>query len=425
MGLNRAPSLYQRLSALAARRRGRATDTADGSPAADAPELADAPVAGQRPAGLVLWCHAQSAEDLAPVEALVPRLAAMLGEPVATVATAPAGALQSARSIRPETIFQPAPSGFPAGAERFLSHWRPDLGVVSGPGLPEALLRAAGARGIPLFWVNAVCKRPASRWRPWTADAPFHAFTRVFPMSRRDAEELRQSGVAPELIDFRGPVQEAPLALPCDETERDAIARKLASRPVWLATAVGDASAQAVSDAHRHASRMSHRLLLVAVPDAADGGPALARRFEDDGWTVGLRSAGDRPMSETQVFVADVAGEMGLWYRLAPITFAAATLDPDGDGPNPFDPAALGSAVVHGPHAGAHAARFDRLALAGASRPVASGEELGPTISELLAPDRTAALAEAAWRVTSNGAEAADRVLDALATALDGGGAGT
>ncbi len=422
MGSNPTQSLYERVSALAGGLRRRKTAQPPLPKQSDSAEPGQASLPDVRPDGILLWCHGRSAEDLAPVEALVPHLGGMLGEPVTALATT--SAMDEGR-LRTQTLHLPTVPDTSDAADRFLSQWRPDLGVVAGAEVPAALVQAAAQRGVPLFWVNATWSRPTSRWRSWAADAPFDHFSRVFPATGRDVQELRQSGVPAERIDTRGPLRETPLALPCNEVERVAFARRLASRPVWLAAAVGDTSVADVSAAHRHASRMSHRLLLVAVPDEPQAGPALAQRFETDGWAVALRSAGDRPDAETQVFVADVPGEMGLWYRLAPITFLAATLDPGGKGPSPFEPAALGSAVIHGPHTGSHGARFERLSLAGASRPIASGQELGAAIAELLAPDKTAALAEAAWRVTSEGADVADRVLDALATAIEGDRGGT
>jgi len=351
--------------------------------------------------------------------ALLPQVSRSVGEVVLAVATTPlpAEALPDGRVHG--WLVQPDNS---QASERFLDIWRPDLGVIVGADLPEALLRLAAARHLPLFWVNARLQRRQSRWRAKATDLPFEAFSSIFPATRRDALDLRQAGADPTRLDLEGQLREVPAPLTCNEYERDTLARRIGSRPVWLAAGVSETTFAAVSNAHRHASRMSHRLLLVAEAGPPGSGRDIAERFQADGWSVGLRSAGDRPDSDTQVFVADLPGEMGLWYRLAPISFMAATLSPDCDGPSPFDPATLGSAVVHGPFTGQQAARYERLAVAGATRAIGSAGDLGPAVAELLAPDKTAALAEAAWRVTSEGAEVSDRVLEALASALEGAG---
>jgi 3-deoxy-D-manno-octulosonic-acid transferase len=236
--------------------------------------------------------------------------------------------------LGPGVIHQLAPADAQTATAKFLDHWRPDVGIICGGALHTTLIRAAKARGVPVFWVNAPWERSGQRWRRWASDTGMTDFVRIFPATRRDADELRLTGVDPERIEIRGLLREAPVPLPCNEAERDALARRLASRPVWLAAGLGAATFAAVEAAHRHASRLSHRLLLVAVPEEAGQGRALADRFEAEGWEVGLRSAGDRPDAETQVFVADTEGEMGLWYRLAPVSFLAATLDPEGTGPS-------------------------------------------------------------------------------------------
>ncbi|MGI1662316.1 3-deoxy-D-manno-octulosonic acid transferase [Palleronia sp. KMU-117] len=419
MGANPALTLLRKVSALAGTLRWRGPVGDDARAQALDAEVA-LPQVPDRPAGRLIWCHGATTDDVAPIESLVPRLSQAMGEGFGLLATTP-GPLADMR-LGPGVLHQPAPGDSALATSRFLDHWRPDVGIICGGALHTALIQAAKARGVPLFWVNAPWERSSHRWRRWASDTGMADFVRIFPATRRDADELRLTGVDPERIEIRGLLREAPVPLPCNEAERDALARRLASRPVWLAAGLGDTTFVAVEAAHRHASRLSHRLLLVAVPDEAGGGRALADRFEAEGWEVGLRSAGDRPNAETQVFVADTEGEMGLWYRLAPVSFLAATLDPEGTGPSPYDPAALGSAIVHGPHPGIHKARFERLSLAGASRQIASEADLGPVIAELLAPDKTAALAEAAWRVTSDGAVVADRVIEAIASVLEGEG---
>ena len=72
---------------------------------------------------------------------------------------------------------------------------------------------------------------------------------------------------------------------------------------------------------------------------AALGPPGATRR----------RAAGEQPEPGTAVYVADTIGEMGLWYRLAPIAFVGGSVAPVG-GHNPFEPLALGCAVLHGPN---------------------------------------------------------------------------
>ncbi len=164
--------------------------------------------------------------------------------------------------------------------------------------------------------------------------------------------------------------------------------------------------------AHRAALRLAHRLLLILVPDRPERADALARQIEAaEGWTVARRSADEEPDEETEVFLADVPSEMGLWYRLAPITYLGGSLYGSGSQRDPFEAAALGSAVLHGPHPGDWQTAMARLTEARATRPVGSPVDLAEGLADLLSPDRAARLAQAAWAVTSAGAEVTDRVV--------------
>jgi 3-deoxy-D-manno-octulosonic-acid transferase len=55
------------------------------------------------------------------------------------------------------------------------------------------------------------------------------------------------------------------------------------------------------------------------------------------------------PRPDTEVYVADTLGELGLIYRLAPIVFVGGSLASHG-GQNPIEPIKLGAAILHGPH---------------------------------------------------------------------------
>jgi 3-deoxy-D-manno-octulosonic-acid transferase len=73
------------------------------------------------------------------------------------------------------------------------------------------------------------------------------------------------------------------------------------------------------------------------------------------------------------VWLADSYGELGLWYRLAPLALVGGGFDRIG-GHNPWEPAALGAAVLHGPDVANFTADYAMLHAADAARAVAPGE---------------------------------------------------
>jgi 3-deoxy-D-manno-octulosonic-acid transferase len=135
------------------------------------------------------------------------------------------------------------------------------------------------------------------------------------------------------------------------------------------------------------------------------------------------RSKGEYPDQDTDVYLADSMGEMGLWYRLAPVSIVCGSLRDRIGGHNPFEPAALGSAILHGPYMFNFSDIYARLAEAKAAIEVTTAEDLARNVQELLAPDRAAELAKAAWEVSSRGAEVTERAVTTLLEIFDNRGA--
>lgn len=316
------------------------------------------------------------------------------------------------------------PADHGAEVRAFLDHWRPDLIAIGEGELRPALLHEAAQRRIPLVILEGRAPwlvRGREAWFPGLVRSALADVRLVLAMDEGAARAFLRAGAAQ--VEVSGRMEEASPVLPCLEAERAALAKAIATRPVWLAAMVPEGEEAAVIGAHRAALRLAHRLLLILVPENPARADALAQQMTDqEGWTVALRAREEEPEPETEVYIADNPQEFGLWYRLAPVTFLGGTLAGQGALRNPMEAAALGSAILHGPRTGVHGAAFGRLGAARAARAVASGNDLAEALGDLLAPDKAAKLAQAAWAVVSDGAEATERVLGLIRRLADGEG---
>lgn len=382
----------------------------------DAVQVVERPV---RPQGRLAWLHAPSAESARAMLELGRRLHEEDGIPILLTCPDP---LPPRRSILTEA---PPPES-PQEARAFLDHWRPEIAIMAEGQIRPALVHEAIERKVPLMMVAA--RSPSfmqgrDGWYPGLMRGLLAEFRAILALDEPSARAFRKAGATPSAVEVSGKLEEESAALPCLEAERDALARQFATRPVWLAAALPEAEETAVIAAHRAALRLAHRLLLIVVPqDAARCAPLAHRMRQEEAWTVALRSEDEEPDTETEVYIADSDREFGLWYRLAPVTFLGGSLAGEGCIRDPLEPAALGSAILYGPRPGPFGAIFGRLGAARAARAVGSATDLGEALGDLLSPDRAARLAQAAWAVASDGAEATDRVLDKVRRIMDGVG---
>jgi 3-deoxy-D-manno-octulosonic-acid transferase len=277
------------------------------------------------------------------------------------------------------------------------------------------------ARGIPMLLVNARMSKASHdkwRWLKGMARSLLRRFDHTLVQDDLTAGYLRRLGMPAWRMTVTGTLKEGAGVLPASEQERSDLARHLSGRPVWLAASTHEGEERKLLEAHRAALKVNPRLLLIIVPRHPERGDALAEMLQADGWTFNRRTADELPESDAQVYLADTMGELGLWYRLSPISFVGGSLEPIG-GHNPFEPAALGSAILHGPYVTNFVDIYQRLSQAGAARLVSSPESLSVAVHELLNPERAATMANAAWDVCSAGADVTDRAMALLLEKAD------
>ncbi|MFU8882330.1 MAG: 3-deoxy-D-manno-octulosonic acid transferase [Rhodobacterales bacterium] len=373
-----------------------------------------------RPAGDIVWGHATSETRAATLTQIATRLRSQRPD-LHLLLTLPPD-LPQPDIKRPFITVLTVPDETPPDIAAFLDQWSPDLCLWTGGTLRHMLINQTAARNIPMFLIDAdEAGFTPARWR-WLPDptlGTLRQFRQVLASTANSAAKLLKLGVAAQDITITGPLMEGTAALPCNEAARDLMARILDGRPLWLAAMVQPAEVPAVVAAHRTALRSAHRRLLILVPDDITQGPAITATLRDEGWRVAHWGMGEHPDEGSQILVADTRDEMGLWYRLAPMTFMASSLEPGYGGQDPFEPAGLGSAILYGPNVSRHRTTYARLADAGAARMVRDADTLAAAVTLLTAPDQAAAMAHAAWDVTTAGAEVTDTVLELIQDTLD------
>ena len=375
-----------------------------------------------RPDGPLIWFHAASVGESLAVLELIRQLLDQREDLHVLITT---GTVTSASVLADRLPDRAIHHYVPLDAKHFvttfLDHWKPDLAIWTESELWPTLVVETHSRDIPMLLLNArMSKASHDKWRfaRGMARSLLSRFRHALVQDNLTMVYLRRLGMRPERMDVMGTLKEGAVALPCQEQDRAEMAAVLAGRPVWLATSTHDGEERMVLQAHRMAMRSSPRLLLILVPRHPERGDEIAAMLQSEGWRFMRRTADEVPVDEAGVYLADTMGELGLWYRLSPISFVGGSLVAIG-GHNPFEPAALGSAILHGPYVTNFIDIYDRLRDGGAARLVSSPEKLAAEVTRLLNPDQAANMAAAAWQVVSDGAEVTDRALALIFDTLD------
>ncbi|CUH51089.1 3-deoxy-D-manno-octulosonic acid transferase [Shimia marina] len=373
-----------------------------------------------RPDGEVIWVHCAEPSRARTLAKLGLRLAHQRAN-AHLLLTTPAGA--SLTQTLPEgAIWQPCPSENPSDIAVFLAHWAPDLALWIGPALRPALIDAIRTREIPSILLEAQkpkLEQRRRRWGPEPIRGTLARFTSIFTQTEEAQTRFGKLLGDTADVQFNGILMEEAPALPVQDSDLEEVRASLAGRPVWLAARLQPRELNVVLNAYRSVLRLSYRMLLVVVPDNPADAANMKAAICDDGWRVADWDDGDFPEENTQVLFTHTPDELGLWYRVAPVSLVGSSLKSGAGGRDPLEPAALGSAILYGPSVRRYLSSYTRLANEGAARIVKDANSLTAALMVLAAPDQVAAMAHAGWKVVSDSAAVSDQVINHAHALLD------
>ena len=368
----------------------------------------------QRPRGPLVWIHGASVGEFASVMPLIARIAERGFNVLVTTGTVTSAELAEQR-LPPGIIHQFVPLDVPYFVRRFLAHWRPDLALFVESDLwPNRIVEAARRR-IPIVLVNGrLSHNSFRRWQrlPAAIINLLQRFDLCLARSSADAERLSALG-APRVVTAGDLKLDVPPPS-CDAGKLAVLRQAIGGRPVIAAASTHEGEESAIVAAHARLRRDFPGLLTLIAPRHPERGARVVELTTAAGLNAGLRTQGDLPDANIDIYVADTVGELGLIYRLAPVVFVGGSLVHHG-GQNPIEPAKLGAAILHGPHVWNFADLYAALDRNLGSECVEDHNRLAERFGALLAhPAARQSAAQAAQATVEGLSGALERTLQSL-----------
>jgi 3-deoxy-D-manno-octulosonic-acid transferase len=367
-----------------------------------------------RPPGPLVWIHGASVGEVLAAAALIQRLRALNLRILITSGTVTSAAIV-ARRFPPDVIHQYVPYDSPRFVARFLDHWQPSLALFIESDLWPNLILSSAARRVPMVLINGrMSQRSFPRWQKVasTISALLGTFDICLAQSATDAKRFTALGC--HNVITTGNLKLDVPAPPADPDKLDKLLFITRGRPIIVAASTHPGEEEMLIEAHKALAGYFPSLLTVIVPRHPSRGEAVVQTIAAAGLTPAQRSHEDLPTAVTDIYVADTLGELGLFYRLAPIVFMGGSLVAHG-GQNPIEAVKLGASIVHGPHVYNFTDVYEALDRAGGARGADTQQELVRQLGQLLSD--TAArdsMAAASARVVSDLGGALERTLAAL-----------
>lgn len=300
-----------------------------------------------------VWVHAVSVGE---VNAAAPLVETLLRERpdlrllVTTITPTGSERALALWSGRAEHVY--LPYDLPGAVHRFVTHFRPAVGLIVETELWPNLLFGCRDLGVPLYIVNARLSARSLRGyrvlRPLVGRA-LRTLRRVAAQSDADATRFRRLGARADQVLVSGNLKFDIAPDPTLRAFAAAFRERIGDRPAWIAASTHPDEEAPVLAMHAALRARWPDLLLLWAPRHPERFQPVAQAAVDAGWRVATRRLTQWPDRDDAVFVIDTLGELMAFYACADVAFVGGSLQDIG-GHNLLEPAAVGTAIVTGPH---------------------------------------------------------------------------
>jgi len=375
-------------------------------------------VPGKPDARPVIWIHAVSVGEVEASRPLIAGLRKHYPKHQLLLTTMTPTGSERVRSLFADKVLHCyLPYDLPFAIRRFLKTMQPEFGIIMETELWPNLLLTCQQQNIPLVIANArLSARSAKGYQKLATFSRqmLRSIPLIATQTTMDRDRFQQLGAQPEAVHAVGNLKYE-MRLPASLTEQAEAMRSVwGNRPVWVAASTHEGEEEIILNASKQVRAHFPDLLLIIVPrhpERFDRAAGLSRRA---GFKT-LRHSDNQPCSlAVQVLIVDTMGELPLYYATADVAFIGGSLVPHG-GHNLLEPAALGRAVVTGPHYFNFTEITQRFLASQAAIQVKDSHELAQAIKLLLGdPQRRSEMGQAGLALIQQSQGASQRLLNLI-----------
>lgn len=303
-----------------------------------------------RQPGNLVWIHAASVGESLSVIPMIKKLNELYPDLKILMTTGTVSSANIIGSRLPENaIHQYIPIDSISYVKKFLNHWKPNLALwVESELWPNLVCQTS--KICPIVLING--RMSDSSFRKWLrykfiSSYILSRFSLVLPQSKVDVERFEKLGA--RNIKYIGNIKFDAPPLPSDPKKMGELVNMVGERLVWLAASTHEGEEAIIGNVHKKLKETHPEILTIIVPRHPDRAGSISDLLKINDLIISKRSSNDKIENNTDIYIADTMGELGIFYRLVPIVFIGGSLVPHG-GQNPIEAARLDNAIICGPH---------------------------------------------------------------------------
>lgn len=367
------------------------------------------PSKGNKPA---IWLHTVSVGETRAAASLVQRLRESYPDhQLLLTHTTPTGRSASEQLYGDNVLRVYLPYDYPFAVRRFLSHFRPCIGILLETEIWFNLVHACHKNKIPLLLLNARLSEKSARGYARVARLTrdsLRELATIAAQTNDDAARLTALGARNVSImeNLKFDIEPPPAMLELGRQLRSQFGE---GRKIFLAASTRAGEEALLLDVLAQIN--IPQLLTVIVPRHPQRFDEVATLLTQHGIRFQRRGANQPVAPDARVVLGDSMGEMFAYYAACDLAFIGGSLLPFG-GQNLIEACAVGKPVIIGPHTYNFAQASQLAVSGGAALRVQDAMELAQAMQNLFShPDRMAEIGNAGLRFVNANRGATDQAL--------------
>ena len=297
----------------------------------------------------VIWLHTVSVGETRAAATLVRGLREQYPQhQILLTHTTPTGRAASEQLYGDDVLRVYLPYDYPFAVQRFLNHFKPQIGVLLETEVWFNLIHQCRASRIPLLLLNArLSEKSAAKYArfPHLVHEGLHGLRLIAAQTDADAERLASlcGRAVSTMGNLKFDIEPPPAMLKLGAHLRDLFG----TRPVFLAASTREGEEVLLLNALQNIQ--DKNTLTVIVPRHPQRFDEVAALIQKEGLRMQRRSSNEPIEAATQIVLGDSMGELFAYYAACDIAFIGGSLLPLG-GQNLIEACALGKPVLIGSH---------------------------------------------------------------------------
>lgn len=334
-----------------------------------------------------VWIHAASVGESQSILKFILHISQKHPEKTILVTT---GTVTSANFIAPKlpanALHQFIPMDQPQWVKRFLTFWKPQCGIFIESEIWPNLLTECKERGIPLTLLNArMSEQSFKNWQKihQMIKEVLAAFSLVLTQTPANTEYYKKLGA--KNVHTLGNIKYAADPLPIKDEILSEFQKALSRRTSWVYASTHKGEETLACRIQAELKKDIPNLLTIVIPRHPNRKQEILDACKPYNLNIACRSEAQPLEENTDIYLADTMGELGLFYRAAPVACIGRSLSDDGGGGhNPLEPAHFQTAILSGKNIQYQTELFDALKEYDAVDIVEDGDGLMAAVKKLL-----------------------------------------